>query len=123
MRQSLLLAQPFPVSLPHVQQVMGKAKRSTGVTSQSHAEYISDLLQRAQSGEITNAHAQLISDLEAELFSQAIKLANGNQARAARWLGVTRLKMRERLIELGLHPARGAIGAETEDVTEDTTGG
>ena len=31
----------------------------------------------------------------------------GNQAKAARWLGVTRLKMREKLTQLGLHPARG----------------
>ena len=34
-------------------------------------------------------------------------------------LGVTRLKMRERLIELGLHPARGAGGANDEDLTLD----
>ena len=43
-----------------------------------------------------------------ELFSQAIRLAQGNQAKAARWLGVTRLKMREKLIELGLHPGQDA---------------
>jgi DNA-binding protein Fis len=48
----------------------------------------------------------MVGDLEAELFAQAIKLAGGNQARAARWLGVTRLKMRERLAQLGLHPSR-----------------
>jgi DNA-binding NtrC family response regulator len=30
----------------------------------------------------------------------------GNQAKAARWLGVTRLKMREKLTEFGLHPGR-----------------
>ena len=44
----------------------------------------------------------MVEDLEAELFTQAIKLADGNQAKAARWLGVTRLKMRERLTQLGL---------------------
>jgi DNA-binding protein Fis len=40
------------------------------------------------------------------LFRQAIALAQGNQAKAARWLGVTRLKMRGKLIEMGLHPER-----------------
>jgi len=46
----------------------------------------------------------MIADLEPELFTQAIQLAEGNQARAARWLGVTRLKMREKLTQLGLIP-------------------
>ena len=50
----------------------------------------------------------MISDLEPELFGQAIRLAKGNQAKAARWLGITRLKMREKLIEFGLHPGRDA---------------
>jgi nitrogen regulation protein NR(I) len=120
-RQALLLAQPFPVNLTHVQQVIGRTKRPPSAPLQSHAEYVANLLQRAQNGEVTNAYSQMISDLEAELFTQAIKRANGNQARAARWLGVTRLKMRERLMELGLHPARAPGGAETEDFTLDTT--
>jgi DNA-binding protein Fis len=49
----------------------------------------------------------MIRDLEPELFRQAFELAGGNQAKAARWLGVTRLKMREKLIEFGLHPGHG----------------
>ena len=44
---------------------------------------------------------------ERELFSQAIQLAQGNQAKAARWLGISRLTMREKLNRLGLHPGRG----------------
>ena len=35
-----------------------------------------------------------------------IELAHGNQAKAARWLGVSRLTMREKLIQFGIHPAR-----------------
>ena len=38
-------------------------------------------------------------------MTRAIQLAEGNQARAARWLGVTRTTMREKLIRFGLHPA------------------
>jgi DNA-binding protein Fis len=48
----------------------------------------------------------MIADLEPELFAQAIQLARGNQAKAARWLGVGRPRMREKLIQLGLHPSR-----------------
>ncbi len=45
----------------------------------------------------------MIGDREPELYAQAIRLAQGNQAKPARWLGVTRLKMREMLHEFGLH--------------------
>jgi DNA-binding protein Fis len=36
------------------------------------------------------------------LFEQAIRLADGNQTKAVRWLGITRLKLREKLAESGL---------------------
>jgi len=36
--------------------------------------------------------------------TQAILLAQGNQARAARWLGLSRFTLREKLKQLGLHP-------------------
>ena len=44
-------------------------------------------------------------DMERELFTRAIQLAKGNQAKAARWLGVTRTTMREKLVNFGLRPA------------------
>jgi DNA-binding protein Fis len=65
------------------------------------------LLARAVQGEERDLFAKMIDDLEPELYSQAIRLAQGNQAKAARWLGVTRLKMREKLVALGLHKSNG----------------
>ena len=106
-RQALLTAKPFAISIDHIQQVLARvAQPSVSATKQTHAAYVADLLARAQSGEITDAYTQMIADLEPELFGQAIRLAQGNQAKAARWLGVTRLKMRETLARLGLHPAQ-----------------
>jgi DNA-binding NtrC family response regulator len=105
-RQALLAARPFAISLDHVQQVLAKARKPAAAAQQSHAAYIADLLARAQTGDVQGAYASMIADLEPELFRQAFQLAQGNQAKAARWLGVTRLKMREKLLELGLHPAR-----------------
>jgi DNA-binding protein Fis len=43
---------------------------------------------------------------ERELFARAIKLANSNQARAARWLGISRITMKAKLVQFGLHPAQ-----------------
>ena len=48
--------------------------------------------------------AYAIEALERELFTQAIKLAHGNQTKAARWLGVSRITMREKLAQFGLNP-------------------
>jgi DNA-binding NtrC family response regulator len=105
-RQALLLAKPFAISLEHMRQVLAKAHKPPVMESQTHAAYVADLLARVQRGEESNAYLKMINDLEPELFTQAIRLAQGNQAKAARWLGVTRLKMREKLIQLGLHTSR-----------------
>ena len=78
-------------------------RRSGESPKQSHTAYVAELLARAQRGQIENASWTMIEELEPELFTQAIQLAQGNQAKAARWLGITRLKMREKLSQLGLH--------------------
>jgi len=109
-RQALLLARPFGLSLEHARQVLAKAHKTPAIASQSHSAYVADLLARVQRGEEKNAYLRMIADLEPELFSQAIHLAHGNQAKAARWLGVTRLKMREKLSQLGLHPSNQNTG-------------
>jgi DNA-binding protein Fis len=62
------------------------------------------LLARAQRGELNDAHAQVLAEAEREVVTQAILLAQGNQARAARWLGLSRFTLREKLKQLGLHP-------------------
>jgi nitrogen regulation protein NR(I) len=104
-RQALLLARPFAVSVEHIEHSLQRGRRP-GTTHLPHAAYIADLLGRAQRGEVENAYWRMIEDLEPELFAQAIQLAGGNQARAARWLGITRLKLREKLAALGLGPSR-----------------
>jgi len=107
-RRAMLLARPFPIALEHVQQLLARDRKSVSISAQTHSAYISELLARARRGEIEDAYGKMIADLEPEIFAQAIQAAQGNQAKAARWLGVTRLKMREKLIELGLHRVRDA---------------
>ena len=105
-RRAMLLARPFGVSLNHVQQVLASVHKPVVISTQTHGVYVADLLARVQRGEEESAYSKMIAELEPELFSQAIRLAQGNQAKAARWLGVTRLKMREKLIQFGLHPGK-----------------
>ena len=106
-RQCLLLARPFPITLEHAKQVLARVRRVNKSPKNSHAAYVADLLARAQRGQVENVYWTMIEELEPELFTQAIELAQGNQAKAARWLGITRLKMREKLSQLGLHGKDG----------------
>ena len=64
-------------------------------------------------GEVQNALAQMMTDLEPELYAQAIRRAQGNQAKAARWLGISRLRLREKLRQLGLHPSQDQAPDDT----------
>jgi DNA-binding NtrC family response regulator len=102
-RQALLLARPFAVTKEHVQQVLARSRKPDRVSDLPHHAYVADLLARVQRGEAQNAYTRMIAELEPELFQQAIALAQGNQAQAARWLGISRLRMREKLVQFGLH--------------------
>lgn len=54
--------------------------------------------------EIEEALPVLTEQFEREVFGMAIQRAGGNQAKAARWLGVSRFTLREKLKAFGLHP-------------------
>ena len=56
----------------------------------------------------------MLAEMEQALFAQAIHLAQGNQAKAARWLGVTRRTLRVKLAHFGLHPATTEQTTDTE---------
>jgi DNA-binding NtrC family response regulator len=102
-RKALLVARGYPIGLDEASRACADSP-ALGGSSGSLAECVSELLAAAGRGEIKNVHAALIEVAERELFTQAIDLAKGNQAKAARWLGISRITMREKLTRLGLHP-------------------
>jgi DNA-binding NtrC family response regulator len=111
-RQALLLAREYTINVEHVKEVLAKSRKPVSTTQQSHAAYITDLLDQVERGEITNAFSKMLQDLEPELYSQALERAHGNQTKAAQWLGVTRLKMREKLKEFRLYGKDNADAAD-----------
>ena len=72
----------------------------------SFGEYVDELLAAARRDEITDIHARVLETAERELFARAIRQAQGNQARAARWLGISRITMKAKLVHFGLHPCQ-----------------
>jgi DNA-binding NtrC family response regulator len=108
LQHARLLALAGPIGLADVEKAYACVPKPALATGQqSLADCCGQLLSRAQRGEVTNVRERVLQDLERELFSEAIALARGNQARAARWLGVTRRTMREKLACFGLRPAPG----------------
>jgi DNA-binding protein Fis len=66
---------------------------------------IDEFLDLSRQGTLADAHAAVIETVERELFTRAIDLAHGNQAKAARWLNVSRQTMRDKLTHFGLRTA------------------
>jgi nitrogen regulation protein NR(I) len=107
-RKALLLARGFAVGPDEVRAALAQTHFPRLGVDQTLASYISDLLGRAARGELENVSDAVTEATERELYAQAIELARGNQVRAARWLGVSRPTMREKLILYGLHAKRDA---------------
>jgi nitrogen regulation protein NR(I) len=105
-RRLLLAARGLAIQGEAVRRVLAARPGGKAEPSQSLPSLAAALLTRAQRGEITDAHDQLLSEAEREIITQAILLAEGNQAKAARWLGLSRLTLREKLTGLGLRPDR-----------------
>lgn len=110
-RKVLLGAQGYTIQAEHVRSALSRTTPPPEPAHQSLAEFVDALLTAAQRGELEDVHARLLQASERELFRRAIELAHGNQAKAARWVGVSRLTMREKLIQFGLHPAQPKTGA------------
>lgn len=105
-RKVLLLAQDYTITAEHVGRALTRVVPQVNPGNKSLRDFVDELLTAAQRGELDDAHARLAQAAEKELFSRAIELAHGNQAKAARWVGVSRLTMREKLHQFGIHPAQ-----------------
>ncbi len=103
-RKLLLFAHGYTINQEHVQTVLRKTTEPTSSAGLTLQQLAADMLAQARNTESGEIHARLIEAVERELFKQAVELAQGNQAKAARWLGLSRLTLREKLRHFNLHP-------------------
>jgi nitrogen regulation protein NR(I) len=108
MRKALLAAQDYTITLDHVRTALNKNNDSTYSSVRPFGDYVDDLLAAALRGEVADVHTRILETAERELFTRAIQLAHGNQARAARWLGISRITMKAKLVQFGVHPGQDA---------------
>ena len=105
-RKALLATQGYTINLNHVRAALNKTGGEAYSALRPFGEYVDELLAAARRGEITDAHARVLETAERELFARAIQQAQGNQAKAARWLGISRITMKAKLVQFGLHPGQ-----------------
>ena len=110
-RKAVLLAQSYTINLDHARTALNKTSELTYSPARSFGDYVDELLGAAQRGEIDDTYGRVLGSAERELFTRAIKLAQGNQAKAARWLGISRITMKAKLIQFGLHPTQEQEGS------------
>jgi nitrogen regulation protein NR(I) len=109
-RKILLLARGFTIGPEHARAAIGGGAPFARTTDRTLREVARDLLAAAERGETDSVYAQVISAAERETLEQAMELAGGNQSRAARWLGISRLTLRTKLSQFGLH----TVGEKTK---------
>jgi nitrogen regulation protein NR(I) len=112
-RRLLLAARGLSINADAVRQILAARTVEIAPAGSTFAAFADDLLARATKDELHDAHARMLAKAEREILTQAITLAKGNQAKAARWLGLSRFTLREKLRQLGLHPDSTEDNSET----------
>lgn len=112
LRQALLEARGYPIHRQHLEMVSAKDRAPAAEPrGPGTLEALMDaLLEAARDGAETDVHARVLEAMERELFGRAIRLAQGNQAKASRWLNVSRQTMREKLQQFGLRERASESG-------------
>ena len=115
LRQGVLAARGFPITREMLELIFSRSTATTS-TDKSPAgtsleSLMDELLAQAKAGADLDVHAKVFEAMERELFTRAIQLAQGNQAKAARWLKMSRQTVREKLQAFGL---KEQAGADTE---------
>jgi len=113
-RKVLLLAQDYTINVEHVRAALARPSPPTDAAHQTLGEQANALLAAAERGELNDAYERILRAAEREICARAIELAQGNQAKAARWLGVSRLTLREKLQLFGLRPSHDGDAAEAQ---------
>ncbi len=105
-RKALLLARGYTINTHIVRQALDQTRPPSPAPQQPFAAHVANILASAQSGDRENVIGDLTEVVERELYSQAFRRAKGEQVKAAKWLGVSRPTMREKLLRYGLHKVR-----------------
>jgi len=108
-RKALLLSRGYTISRETIERAVAQGELPRPAANQSISGYISELLLRAKAGELENLQLQVTDAIERELYTQAFRLADGDQTLARAWLGISRPTLSAKLLKYGLHPSQKEV--------------
>lgn len=103
--KALLESKGYTLDWQHFRHIL-EASQLIQTHKDSLKEEIASALTQALNGEIEAALPKLTHSFEKQVYSMAIERTQGNQAQAARILGISRFTLREKLRHYGLHPVK-----------------
>jgi len=115
-RKALLASRGYTIGWQDCRNILYESEAREASTGLE--QMVSETLTKVINGELEAALPELTQQFEREVFGQAIRRSEGNQAKAARWLGVSRLTLREKLKQFGLHPNKGSA-SDGEDSDQE----
>ena len=92
------------ITLADVTQAYDPPRPNSGCSHQTNTSY-TELLQKARSARTGNVLSIVIKETECSLIKEAIAFTGGNQAQAAKCLGMGRATLRDKLKAFGLFPS------------------
>jgi nitrogen regulation protein NR(I) len=112
LRRSLMASGGLPISAESIEKALKQSPRKKANAPESSLgelpSAIATELEQARLASEGDVHASIMDKVEREIFLQAISASQGNQSAMAKWLGLSRLTVRDKLDKYGLIPKRGS---------------
>ena len=101
-----MLARGYPITSEIFRRALDQMRPPCPAEDQTFGAFVGKILASAKAGEREHVLTELTEAVERELYRQSIRRSDGDQSKAARWLGVSRPTVLEKLRKFDLHPAR-----------------
>lgn len=110
-RKAVIRAHGYSISRADVLEILADKRQPDAVppgAEDSIRELINAKLRGAKIAGSGSAHRNVIETVERRLLQRALDLTRSNQAKASRWLGISRFTLREKLRHYGIHPGEAS---------------
>jgi len=101
-RKALLRSRGFAINEESIASLLDETEPVEGGGSGSIEDFCREMLEQAIQGRIASAHESAVEKVEAILIDEALSRSGGNISQAAKWLGLSRLTLREKAKKFGV---------------------
>lgn len=107
-RKALLRSRGYPIDREMIENLLEETEPSDTAAGETASirEFCRKLVSDAAAGEAENVHEAAIEKIEGPLIEEALRRSEGNITRAATWLGLSRLTVREKSKKYGIGNGR-----------------